>query len=71
MSLETMVAIGCSTILRGVVLIVIFIILLPLIIGDIGIWLTVPMSDMVTIIFTFKFIKNSKKNLTLEYAKAS
>lgn len=55
--------------LRGAVLIVVFIIILPLALGDVGIWLTVPLSEMTTIIFTFKLIKKSKENLALEYSK--
>lgn len=52
--------------LRGIVLLVIFIIVLPMIMGDTGIWLTVPFSELVTVIVAIKLVKKSKSNLVYD-----
>ncbi|WP_353505180.1 MULTISPECIES: MATE family efflux transporter [Fusobacterium] len=45
------------TILRGVILIGIFLIVLPRLFGTIGIWWSVPAAELVTLISSFYFIK--------------
>ena len=52
--------------LRGALLIVVFIIILPMLFGDIGIWLTVPFSEIVTVIIATRLIINSNKKLSFE-----
>lgn len=52
------------SVLRGIVLIIVFIVILPMIFGTVGIWLTVPFSELVTVIIAFKFIKKSKSRLS-------
>ncbi len=51
------------SVLRGVLLIVVFIIILPIILGDKGIWLTVPASELVTVIIAIKYMKKSRVRL--------
>ncbi len=51
------------SILRGVILIVVFIIILPIVLGDNGIWLTVPFSELVTVIIAIKYMKKSQARL--------
>lgn len=53
--------------LRGAILIVIFIVLLPMIFGDVGIWLTVPFSEVFTVVVAFRYIRKSNRKLTLMY----
>ncbi len=48
------------SVLRGVILIVIFIIILPIMLGDNGIWLTVPFSELVTVIIAIRYMKKSQ-----------
>lgn len=48
------------SVLRGVLLIIAFIIILPMILGDAGIWLTIPASELVTVIIAIKYMKKSK-----------
>lgn len=55
------------SVLRGALLIAVFIVILPMIFGDTGIWLTVPFSEMITVIVAFNFIKKSNNKLTLSY----
>lgn len=47
------------SVLRGVILILIFIIILPIILGDIGIWLTVPASELVTVFIAVNYMKKA------------
>ena len=47
------------SVLRGVILILIFIIILPIILGDIGIWLTVPASELVTVFIAINYMKKA------------
>ena len=51
------------SVLRGVLLIIAFIIILPMILGDAGIWLTIPASELVTVIIAIKYMKKSKVKL--------
>ena len=53
--------------LRGAILIVIFIVLLPMIFGDVGIWLTVPFSEVFTVVVAFRYIRKSNRKLNLMY----
>lgn len=53
--------------LRGAILIVVFIVLLPMIFGETGIWLTVPFSEALTVIVAFNYIKKSSNKLSLAY----
>ncbi|MEN8076674.1 MATE family efflux transporter [Clostridioides difficile] len=48
------------SVLRGVLLIIAFIIILPVVLGDAGIWLTIPASELVTVIIAIKYMKKSK-----------
>lgn len=52
--------------LRGAIFVLIFIIVLPIALGDVGIWLTVPVSEFVTLFIAMKFIKKSKGELLVE-----
>ena len=49
--------------LRGAILIAIFIVILPIIFGDAGIWLTVPFSEILTVIISINYIKKSNSKL--------
>ena len=51
------------SILRGVILIVVFIIILPIMLGDNGILLTVPFSELVTVIIAIRYMKKSQARL--------
>ena len=51
------------SVLRGIILIIVFIITLPMILGDIGIWLTVPISELVTVIIAINYMKKTNKNI--------
>jgi Na+-driven multidrug efflux pump len=53
--------------LRGAILIAIFIVILPIIFGDIGIWLTVPFSEIFTVIISINYIKKSSNKLSIAY----
>ncbi|WP_196001734.1 MATE family efflux transporter [Clostridium sp. 1001271B_151109_B4] len=53
------------SVLRGVILIIVFIITLPMILGDIGIWLTVPISELVTVIIAINYMKKTNKNVVI------
>lgn len=53
--------------LRGAILILVFILLLPMVFGEVGIWLTVPFSEAVTVIIAFRYIKKSSNKLSAAY----
>lgn len=55
------------SILRSLVLISVFIFVLPLIWGDTGIWLTVPLTELLT--FVFSFISVSKSDSQLSFSE--
>lgn len=50
-------------ILRSLVLVNVFILVLPPILGDIGIWLTVPLTESITLILSYVSISKSKVQL--------
>ncbi|WHH57805.1 MATE family efflux transporter [Petroclostridium sp. X23] len=53
------------SILRSLVLISLFIMVLPIVLGDIGIWLTVPLAEAVTFILSYARISKSRAQLRL------
>ena len=57
--------------LRGVILIIVFIILLPMIFEETGIWLTVPFSEAVTVVVAFNYMRKSSDKLSLSYGKGN
>lgn len=57
--------------LRGAILIVVFIVLLPIVFGEVGIWLTVPFSEAVTVVVAFNYIRKSSDKLSLSYGKGN
>lgn len=48
------------TLLRGILLLVIFILFLPKILGTLGIWITVPATELITLFVSIYFIKKLK-----------
>lgn len=60
---ETKVAALVSC-LRSLVLIATFLMVLPYILGDMGIWLTAPLSEVVTFVVAYFLVNNSKEKLT-------
>ena len=52
------------SILRSMVLISVFVFILPIIFGDTGIWLSVPLSEIITFGFSYILINKSKSNLS-------
>lgn len=50
--------------LRSLVLISVFLLVLPPVLGDTGIWLTVPLTEAVTLIFSYLSISKSKVRLS-------
>lgn len=54
------------SILRSLVLVLVFILILPNIIGDAGIWLTAPLTELTTFIVAYAFLGKSKARLNFE-----
>ncbi len=48
------------TALRGIILIIVLIYILPLVFGELGLWLTVPISETITLIISLIFLKRFK-----------
>lgn len=56
--------------LRSLLLISVFILVLPLLIGDTGIWLTVPLAEMITFALSFASIAKSRAKLQFSEIEA-
>ncbi len=49
--------------LRSLILMVIFLLVLPYILGDIGIWLTMPLTEAVTLVIAYFLVNRSKEKM--------
>jgi len=50
--------------LRGLLLINLFVLILPRFMGDKGIWISYPLTEMVTLMFSVMFMKNSYRSMS-------
>lgn len=53
--------------LRGILLINLFVLILPRFMGDAGIWISYPLTELVTLVFAVLFMKNSYHSMGLKY----